>query len=150
MDMRSFHTEEVYDTVICYNDSLNYLADEKELADTFRCVHEALKPNGVFLFDVHQRSRLKEFEEEFIEEGVIKDAFYQWSIQAENDHLCHHLTFWIEGKEYTEEHIQTVFEKRLLKKLLKQAGFSCQVFSDFVKEENKRGEKWYFIATKEE
>ena len=150
MDMRDFRTDKKYDTVICYNDSLNYLESESELASAFQAVWKALRKGGVFLFDVHQKARLKEFEEEFIEEGKCRDAYYQWSIQAENDHLCHHLSFWIGNEMYEEEHIQTVFAKRTLKKLLKETGFDVTVYTDFEKDENRKGEKWYFVAQKKE
>ncbi len=148
-DMRYFTSRETYDTIVCYNDSINYLSEQNDLKEIFASVYSCLEDDGVFLFDVHTRERLKEFEEEFIEEGVMKDVSYQWAIAREDDHICHHLTFWFSDHVETEEHIQTVFYKKDIKKILKECGFVCEVYTDFTKPENSHGEKWYFVAKKD-
>lgn len=52
-DMRTF---ELYGTVgatVCCLDSINYLTDDRDLAQCFATVHNYLDPNGLFLFDVN-------------------------------------------------------------------------------------------------
>ena len=52
-DMRSFLLEEPFDVVVCHYDSLNHLSNETELRATFLAVSQALKPGGLFLFDLN-------------------------------------------------------------------------------------------------
>ena len=57
-DMRSFELKEPVDAVICVFDSLNYLAEPDDVQATFASVHRALKPGGLFVFDVNTPNRL--------------------------------------------------------------------------------------------
>lgn len=52
-DMRRFELDEPVDAAICLFDSVNYLAGETELLDCFACVRKALKPGGMFIFDMN-------------------------------------------------------------------------------------------------
>lgn len=51
-DFRSFSLEERVDLVVCSGDSLNYVAHADELAAVFERVAAALRPGGLFLFDL--------------------------------------------------------------------------------------------------
>lgn len=148
LDMRNFRLEQKFDNVICFNDSLNYLLEEEEILSCFHCVYEALNEGGVFLFDMHQLSRLEEFSEEYVEEGEVKDAEYQWTIVSDDDYLCHHLTFWNAAGEMSEEHIQRVYSSEMIRECLRKSGFTYEVYTDFIKKEEEDGEKWYFVARK--
>jgi len=52
-DMRYFALEKPVDVVVCHYDSLNHLSNETELRGTFMQVAQALKPGGLFLFDLN-------------------------------------------------------------------------------------------------
>ncbi len=52
-DMRRFELDESVDAVVCLFDSINYLTEESELLDCFACVRKALRPGGMFLFDMN-------------------------------------------------------------------------------------------------
>jgi SAM-dependent methyltransferase len=52
-DMRYFLLDEPVDVVLCHYDSLNHLSNETELRGTFLQVAQALKPSGLFLFDLN-------------------------------------------------------------------------------------------------
>jgi len=145
-DMCHFTYPHKFDTIVCYNDSINYLATKDDLKHLFACVYTQLNEKGCFLFDIHTTERLEEFEDEFVEEGYIDDTPYQWSIKTDENHICHAITFYLDKIPYTEQHIQTVFDKQMVKKLLDQAGFDYQVKTDFIKSEDTKGEKWFFIA----
>jgi len=150
LDMRELNLKDKYDGILCYNDSINYLTEEEEIKACFKGVYEALKQGGTFLFDAHTTERLEEFREEYVEEGEIKDAQYQWSILSEEDYLTHHLTFWIKDETYMEEHVQRIYPLSFLKDCLKEAGFTVCVYTDFIEKETVPGEKWYFVARKQE
>ena len=146
LDMRSFSLESIFDTVVCYCDSVNYLSNEIELQSFFRSVYQSLVPNGVFLFDMHTETRLEEFLEPFIEEGYIDTTAYQWSIETEGNRLYHHFFFWEGDTEFEEGFFQTVFPLEKVQLLLEELGFSVMVYTDFVEEKTKEGERYCIIA----
>ena len=50
-DMRDFELYGAAGSMISVGDSINYLLEEKDLEDMFRCVARGLLPGGVFVFD---------------------------------------------------------------------------------------------------
>lgn len=57
-DMRSIPFEEKFDLVTCWYDSLNYLLRQEDLRKTFEGVAKALRPGGVFIFDMNMEHAL--------------------------------------------------------------------------------------------
>jgi len=57
-DMRHLSFEQQFDLVTCWFDSLNYLLDLKDVRATFDGVARALRPTGLFIFDVNTIYRL--------------------------------------------------------------------------------------------
>ncbi|HEY9745396.1 MAG TPA: class I SAM-dependent methyltransferase [Oculatellaceae cyanobacterium] len=60
-DMRYFLVDEKVDAVLCHYDSLNHLSNESELRGTFLQVSQALKPGGLFLFDLNTLENYQNF-----------------------------------------------------------------------------------------
>jgi SAM-dependent methyltransferase len=54
-DMRAFRLPEKVDAISCEYDALNHVPEKQDLARVLRCVASALKPGGVFYFDVNMR-----------------------------------------------------------------------------------------------
>ena len=52
-DVRTLTFEARFDLVTCWYDSLNYLLESADLDKTFKGVARALKPGGVFIFDMN-------------------------------------------------------------------------------------------------
>jgi SAM-dependent methyltransferase len=52
-DMRSFRVDGRLDLVTCFFDALNHLPRPGDLDRTFKSVHRALAPGGLFLFDIN-------------------------------------------------------------------------------------------------
>lgn len=50
-DMRDFELFGAAGSMVSVGDSINYLLEEKDLEDMFRCVARSLLPGGVFVFD---------------------------------------------------------------------------------------------------
>lgn len=148
LDMSDFELSKSFDGVICYNDSINYLTDTDQLESCFRCVNRVLNKGGKFLFDIHHIGRAQEFADEFIEEGIIDDTPYQWTIVCEDDMLYHHLVFYSSEGMLEEEHVQRIYSKDEVKKCLAKCGFDYSVYTDFDKNEEEKGEKYYFVAVK--
>ncbi len=136
LDMRDFSLGKTFDTVICVVDSINYLTFE-ELPSCFISVYWHLNPGGRFLFDMHHPARLKEFEDEYIEEGTVSGVPYQWTIRSvpEDAALHEHFTFYTPEGIVQEQHLQHVFDAGEVKKLMERVGFSVRVIEDFVEDE---------------
>lgn len=148
-DMQNFHFNEKFDGVICYCDSVNYLANEAAVKQMLDCVEQHLKPKGFFLFDVHTLERLDEFEEEFIEEGTLEEIQYQWTIQTERPYLHHHFTFWRkDGTIEQETHVQTVFDPQWIVKTMENQGWSVECWTDFDQKGIHIGEKIEIVGRK--
>jgi len=52
-DMRNLSFKDDFDLVTCFFDSMNYLLTIKDLWDAIRCAFEALKPGGLYIFDMN-------------------------------------------------------------------------------------------------
>lgn len=52
-DMQRFRLDHKVDAVTCYFDSMNYLMDERSLAQCFATVYETLGQKGIFIFDMN-------------------------------------------------------------------------------------------------
>jgi SAM-dependent methyltransferase len=50
-DFRAFRLDRRFDAAVCASNSLNYVANTRELTEVFRSVAEHLRPGGVFMFD---------------------------------------------------------------------------------------------------
>ena len=63
-DMTRFTQQQPVDAVLCLYDSINYLMKNKQWLSTFHNAAEALKPGGLFIFDVStEANSLKHFQE---------------------------------------------------------------------------------------
>lgn len=65
-DVRRPQPDGPYDLVTCLFDSLNYMPTEADLGAAFRAVAAALRPGGVFCFDVNSPSRLRSIPDETV------------------------------------------------------------------------------------
>lgn len=140
-----------YDVILCFGDSLNYLTDDHDVDELFKQVDGHLRPGGVFLFDLHTEARLEEFENEFIEEGMLGEVGYQWTIQTLPDQLIdHQLTFYDASGSFTRHQIiQRVYPLADIKTRLKRFNWSIRVFSDFNEGIDAQAEKYLLVCTKE-
>lgn len=66
VDVRDPQPPGPYDLATCLFDSLNYMPTEDDLAAAFRAVAAALRPGGLFCFDVNSPSRLRAIGDETV------------------------------------------------------------------------------------
>lgn len=145
LNMIDFDLHKKYDLILCVCDSINYLYDE-ELEQMFKSVYKHLNDGGRFIFDMHNPKRLKEFDEEYIEEGQIdKNVYYQWTINSDtfDRTVNEHFTFYTPEGMIQEQHTQNVFEVDDVKNKLENVGLESEVVMDFIEDE-----KILFIGTK--
>lgn len=145
LNMIDFDLHKKYDLILCVCDSINYLYEE-ELEQMFKSVYKHLNDGGRFIFDMHNPKRLKEFDEEYIEEGQIdENVYYQWTINSDtfDRTVNEHFTFYTPEGMIQEQHTQNVFEVDDVKNKLENVGLESEVVMDFIKVE-----KILFIGTK--
>lgn len=145
LNMIDFDLHKKYDLILCVCDSINYLYDD-ELEQMFKSVYKHLNDGGRFIFDMHNPKRLKEFDEEYIEEGQIdENVYYQWTINSDtfDRTVNEHFTFYTPEGMIQEQHTQNVFEVDDVKNKLENVGLESEVVMDFIEDE-----KILFIGTK--
>lgn len=145
LNMIDFDLHKKYDLILCVCDSINYLYEE-ELEQMFKSVYKHLNGGGRFIFDMHNPKRLKEFDEEYIEEGQIdENVYYQWTINSDtfDRTVNEHFTFYTPEGMIQEQHTQNVFEVDDVKNKLENVGLESEVVMDFIEDE-----KILFIGTK--
>lgn len=145
LNMIDFDLHKKYDLILCVCDSINYLYEE-ELEQMFKSVYKHLNDGGRFIFDMHNPKRLKEFDEEYIEEGQIdENVYYQWTINSDtfDRTVNEHFTFYTPEGMIQEQHTQNVFEVDDVKNKLVNIGLESEVVMDFIEDE-----KILFIGTK--
>ncbi len=135
-DMRNFIIEKKVPIVTCLYDSLNYLLTEEDLLSCFRSVFEALKTNGIFIFDMNTLYCLKEhWDNQTItrEEDEIYSIWKnEWDEVRKISTL--HITLFIDkGNGYikqSEIHQERGYPVETIRSLLEQAGFqNIEIFS---------------------
>ena len=140
-DMLTFKLKDKVDLVICYMDSLNYLSSLNDLEQVFNNVYNCLNNNGYFIFDYHSIQCLNRYKEEYIEEGIVLDTNYQWSIISDNNMLLSTFVFYEEYNKL-EQHIQYIFDIELISNILSSVGFKVKVTP-------MNDEKYYIQCKKE-
>ncbi len=149
VDMCDFDLNEKFDAIICYCDSINYLSDINAVKKMFECCFNNLKVNGKLMFDMHTPDRLIEFVDPFVEEGVIDNTNYQWTITSLADEVHHHFAFWENGEFYEEFHIQKVFDLENIVQILNELNFKVEIYTDFDQKGINEGEKYFIVGEKQ-
>ena len=143
------------DWVFCGLDSVNYVLDPKDCAETMRRVYKSLNHGGVFIFDVDTPKKLRDMDGQvFLDED--DDVFCVW--RGEFDESSNICTFGMDlfqrrGKTWhrsQEEHREYAYELSEIEGYLRDAGFrQVHVFGDRTLTPPEEGEyRAYFMAIK--
>lgn len=135
LNMIKYDLNRKFDLIICICDSINYL-DIDELDSFMECAYNHLNDKGRLIFDMHSTKRIDEFLEEYIEEGIVLDTPYQWSILSDKyDHsIGQHFVFYTNDSILQEYHYQFVYDIDLIKDKMNKY-FKTEIISDFIKDE---------------
>ena len=159
-DMRAF---ELYGTVgaICSClDSINYLTEDGDIEKCFRCAHNYLDPDGLFIFDVNTPYKFKNvygnnhyiFEDT---DSLGRNAYCGWQNEYDEEtDLCNfYLTVFTEeedGRFSRADEVQTerCYSMEQLKNSLTSCGFeTLGFFGDFnFNTPEPDCERWYIVA----
>ncbi|MEM0982206.1 MAG: class I SAM-dependent methyltransferase, partial [Cyanobacteria bacterium P01_H01_bin.58] len=81
-DARSFHLPEQFDGAFSTSASLNHIMSLNDLAQVFRNVYQALRPGGLFVFDINHPAQMAKWWRGRIVEGEIISQ-YAWKLTPE-------------------------------------------------------------------
>ena len=134
-----------YDSLVCINDSLNYILNQEDLE---KFVNASSKLANEMFLDSHHPYRLIEFKDGYLEEGSTDEFDYSYQITQENDFLIHIINF-LDGN--FDSVFQWVFDPEILVSLYKDKGYQVDVYTDFIKKGiSEQGEKLMYHVYKEE
>ena len=143
------------DWVFCGLDSVNYVLEPADCAETMRRVCQALNPGGVFIFDLDTPEKLRAMDGQvFLDED--DDVYCVW--RGEFDEESRICTFGMDlfqrrGKVWhrsQEEHREYAYELAQVEDYLRQAGFDdVRIYGDRTLNPPQAGEqRAYFMAIK--
>ena len=152
--MERLRLPEPVDCVVCCLDSLNYITDPAACKKAITRVWRALKPGGIFLFDVNTPEKLQAMDGQvFLDED--DDVYCVWR-GAYADRICRYGIdlFQRDGNRWSrsfEEHLEYAYTPGELTQYLEEAGFrNIRICGDRRLEPPAAGEqRIYFSACKE-
>ena len=143
------------DAAVCSLDSVNYVTKPSDLQEAFRRVFAALKPHGLFLFDINTPYKLRGLDGQvFLDE--TEDAYCVWRTEFSRK-IC---SYWVDlfrrekdgrYRRSTELHRQRYYAPDELTQWLREAGFgNIRVYGDCRLRRPTEGEqRIYFCCTRE-
>jgi SAM-dependent methyltransferase len=155
-DMARFALPRKVDAVFCACDGVNYLQSPAAVRRCFERVYAALKPGGVFAFDISAPRKLRAMAGQMFGEDR-QDVAYLWlnAWREEALLLTMDLTFFVrqEGglyRRFEERHVQRAHEVPELLQALRDAGFAQpRALSGFTEEAwRPEDERVHFAARK--
>ena len=121
---------ECLDLVVSLYDSLNYILDPAGLQSCFERVYEALRPGGLFIFDLNtiRALRIGLFTQNNL--GSDDPLQYAWTPEWDPQTRICTVTMWFnwrgddEPRQFTEMHYQRGYKTREVQEMLRSAGFA--------------------------
>lgn len=141
-DACEYKTNDKFDLIICFMDTINYIIDLSKLDALFKNHSEMLSDSGYFIFDIHQEENIYNFDG-YLESGFIDGDEYRWysHIIDEKHHIvAHDFEFIIDKEKHTETHIQNISSRDVYYTLLKKYYNIVETFDDDYRH--------YFILSK--
>lgn len=143
-DFLNYSSDQKFDTVACIGDSTNYILTPEDLQ---RFITTMVGVSDHIIVDCHHPYRLREFSDDYYEEGST-DAFdYAYQIEVNGEHLVHVINF-LDGT--FDSIYQWVFDPHILIDGFSAQGYHVSVYTDYEHEGFlPEGEKIVLVATKE-
>lgn len=137
-DARTFKLTERFDGVVSSSASLNHILSIDELKAVFSSVYRALKPNGLFMFDLNHAEQMQKWWNSQVAEGEIEDEL-AWYITPNYDSTTRMGNFKVTLFQTLTKVRRKGSLKQLLYKLLSLkllTRFRLKVLSNFQQWEN--------------
>ena len=159
-DMRCFELYGTVGAIVCCLDSVNYLTEDGDLEKCFKCAHNYLDPDGLFIFDVNTPYKFENvygsnhyiFEDK---NSFGENAYCGWQNEYDRESkLCNfYLSVFTEeedGRFSRADEVQTerCYSEEELIESLEKSGFEVLgFFGDFAfSKPESNCERWYIAA----
>ncbi|GAB5519581.1 MAG: class I SAM-dependent methyltransferase [Rhodothermales bacterium] len=131
-DFTNFRLERPVDLAILLYDGLNYLLLDEQVRDLFRCVHAALKPGSLFLFDQSTPANSINNAEFFEDEGQAEGVSYLRRSHYDAETQLHTTAFEITvaDQTFTETHVERAYTFDEMKALIAESPFRLEAHYD--------------------
>ena len=154
-DMRDFAVPSEVAAIVSVCDSMNYIIEEEELSEVFKCVKKALDENGVFVFDM----KTQHFYRDILGENTIaenrENAAFIWDnyYYEEESINEYEMTIFVEEesglfKKYEETHVQRGYTIEEVKISLAESGLEIvNIYDAFTQNPpTDNSERIYFVV----
>jgi ubiquinone/menaquinone biosynthesis C-methylase UbiE len=125
-DITDLNLNKKFDLITCCLDSTNYILEEENLQRYFEGVRDHLKENGIFIFDINSRYKLKEILGNNVYNYDDEEVTYIWENSFNDDIVDMYLTFFVkEGELYRrfdEQHSERAYKEEDIEDILETAG----------------------------
>lgn len=140
------------DLIVCCLDGVNYVTDPAALRETFSRVLAALRPGGLFIFDINSEAKLRGLDGQILlDEDDEVFCLWRAEFNAESRICSYGMDiFQKQGKLWArdrEEHLEYAYRVEELRQWLAEAGFShVQSYGDRKLEAPAPEEQRIFFA----
>jgi len=154
-DMRDFAVPTPVSAIVSVCDSMNYIIEEDELSNVFKCVKKALDENGVFIFDM----KTQHFFRDILGENTIaenrENAAFIWDNYYYEDESIneYEMAIFVEEesglfRKYNETHVQRGYTVEEVKISLAVSGLEAvNVYDAFTQNPpTPNSERIYFVV----
>lgn len=156
-DMRDLDLYSTVGTVISVCDSVNYLIEDEDIADTFSLVNNYLYPGGIFIFDFNTVYKYETvIGDDTIAENRDNCSFIWENYYHEEEHVNEYdLTIFVKEEKqelfrrFSETHYQRGYTLAEMERFVQEAGMEILLCldADTHKAPGKESERIYIVAT---
>ncbi|MBL8048570.1 MAG: class I SAM-dependent methyltransferase [Chthonomonas sp.] len=151
-DAATFASERRFDAAFSFFDSFNYITDLGHLRKVFANIARHLKPGTPFIFDLNTAYAFEA--KMFDQEDTRKRSRVRYKWVGDYDPGTHvirvNMQFWVDGREFTETHVQRAHSEDEIVDLLDAAGFTdIMIYDSYtLSPPRKRSDRVHYVATR--
>ncbi len=154
-DMTELELGEKVDCILSLCDSVNYLTENGQLEDAFRCIAKHLTKKGLFLFDLNTEYKFREILGQNIFASLEEGAAYIWENDYDEEERIneYYVSFFIEQEnglyERVEEfHYERAYPMEEIEKGLQAGGMELlEVYDGYTFDKpHEKSERLLFVA----
>ncbi len=141
---------ERYDAFICSYDSINYLTTESEWLSCFSSAYTALRPNGIFVFDISTESNSKQNFDQALEIDRL-NRFKRISMYNERERIqINRIELTLHSRIFAEEHRQRIYRLDEVLAMIGKSRFRIEgMYDHFTFDEGtEESERIHFVLKK--
>jgi len=145
------------DLVVSLYDSLNYITEVEGIASCFRGVAHALRPGGLFIFDLNTPRALRSgfFTQDNLRSG--EPLLYRWQADWDESRKLCRVNMWFrwrgagEATEFRETHYERAYQDGEVRSMLEAAGLRVLTVYDAYgfRPASRLSTRWYYVARSE-